>query len=190
MMNINLLPWREERRRMRDRKMVANGVLIWIICGATIFGAYTFYQNKQDNQKKRNDYLAGEIRLLDRKIEEIKELRAQKENLLVRMQVIQDLQQERRKVVHLFDDIVRNLPEGVYFTNLTKKRKNINLTGTAQSNARVSDLMNRLDSSDWFANPNLSVIDIRPREGVRLSQFKLRVAEENNNPDDAIEEVN
>ncbi len=187
MMNINLLPWREERRRQRDRKMVANGVLIWIVCGCAVFGAYTFYQNKQDNQNKRNEYLQGEIRLLDKKIEEIKTLRAQKENLLVRMQVIQDLQQERRKVVHIFDDIVRHLPEGVYYTNLTKQRNDINLSGTAQSNARVSDLMNKLDSSDWFTNPNLSVIDIRPREGVRLSQFKLKVAEQKNDNSDPTE---
>ncbi len=180
-MNINLLPWRDERRRLRDRKMMANGVLIWMLCGAAIFGAYTFYQNKQDNQSKRNQYLQAEIKKLDKQIKEIKELRAKKENLLVRMQVIQNLQQERQKVVHLFDDIARNLPDGVYFRSMTKKSKTINLAGTAQSNARVSDLMNRLDSSEWFANPNLNVIDIRPREGVRLSQFKLRVSEEKNN---------
>lgn len=188
-MNINLLPWREERRRLRDRKMLANGVLIWILCCGAVFATYTFYQNKQSNQTKRNDYLEAEIRKLDKQIKEIKELRAQKENLLVRMQVIQNLQQERQKVVHLFDDIARNLPEGVYFSTLTKKNKNINLAGTAQSNARVSDLMNRLDSSEWFTNPNLSVIDIRPREGVRLSQFKLRVAEQKSESD-VQEEIN
>ena len=189
-MNINLLPWREERRRLRDRKMLANGVLIWMLCGAAIFGAYTFYQNKQTNQTLRNQYLEAEIRKLDKQIKEIKELRAQKENLLVRMQVIQNLQQERQKVVHLFDDIARNLPDGVYFSSLTKKSKTINLAGTAQSNARVSDLMNRLDSSEWFTNPNLSVIDIRPRQGVRLSQFKLKVSEERNDSGIQQQEVN
>lgn len=179
-MNVNLLPWREERRQMRDRKMMANGALIWLLCGGIVLAGYTYYQNRQNNQEKRNVYLEGEIRLLDKKIEEIKTLRAQKENLLVRMQVIQNLQQERRKVVHLFDDIVRNLPEGVYFSSVSKRSNNLDFTGTAQSNARVSDLMNRLDSSNWFTNPSLSVIDITPREGIRLSQFKLKVSQEKN----------
>jgi len=182
-MNINLLPWREERRRLRDRKMMANGVLIWILCGAAVFAGLTYFQNRQDHQNRRNEYLDTEIRKLDKKIEEIKTLRAQKENLLVRMQVIQDLQRERRKVVHLFDDIVRNLPEGVYYSTISKKKNDFSLNGTAQSNARVSDLMERLDSSEWFANPNLSVIDVTPREGVRLSQFKLGVSEQKNNAD-------
>ena len=186
-MNINLLPWREERRRQRDRKMLANGVAIWILCGIVVFSGYTFLQNKQNYQERRNEYLAGEIRKLDKKIEEIKTLRAEKENLLVRMQVIQDLQKERRRVVHLFDDIVRKLPEGVYYRTLSKKKNNFILDGTAQSNARVSDLMNKLDSSEWFANPNLNVIDVKPKEGVRLSQFKLRVTEEKNDSNDFAE---
>lgn len=179
-MNVNLLPWREERRRQRDRKMLANGVLIWVLCGVVVFSGFTFFKNKQNYQEKRNQYLSGEIRKLDEKIKEIKSLRKQKENLLVRMEVIQNLQRERRKVVHLFDDIVRKLPEGVYYQTLTKKKKNFILDGTAQSNARVSDLMNKLDSSEWFENPNLNVIDVTPRQGVRLSQFKLRVTEEKN----------
>lgn len=186
-MNINLLPWREERQRLRDRKMMANGVLIWVLCGVVVFSGLTFLKNKQAYQETRNEYLSGEIRKLDKKIEEIKTLRAKKENLLVRMQVIQNLQRERRKVVHLFDDIVRKLPEGVYYTTLSKKKKNFNLDGTAQSNARVSDLMNKLDASDWFANPSLSVIDVRPREGVRLSQFKLKISEEKNEKDGLVE---
>lgn len=186
-MNINLLPWREERRRLRDRKMVANGIFIWIVCGGIVFASMTYLQNMQDYQNRRNDYLNVEIRKLDKKIEEIKTLRAQKENLLVKMQVIQNLQRQRRKVVHLLDDIVRKQPEGVYYETVSKKGTNFNLDGTAQSNARVSDLMNRLDSSEWFDNPNLSVIDITPREGVRLSKFKLRVSEETRSESDFTE---
>jgi type IV pilus assembly protein PilN len=179
-MNVNLLPWREERRRQRDRKMLANGVLVWVLCGVVVFSGLTFFKNKQNYQEKRNQYLSGEISKLDKKIKEIKSLRKQKENLLVRMEVIQNLQRERRKVVHLFDDIVRKLPEGVYYRTLAKKKNNFILNGTAQSNARVSDLMNKLDSSEWFANPNLNVIDVTPRQGIRLSQFKLRISEQKN----------
>ncbi len=179
-MNINLLPWREERRRLRDRKMLANGFLVWILCGGLVFAGYTFFINKQQIQNDRNKYLDAEIAKLDEKIKEIKELRTRKDNLLVRMEVIQNLQQERKKVVHLFDDIVRKLPEGVYYRSMTKNKSNFSLDGTAQSNARVSDLMNRLDSSEWFENAKLNVIDVTPSSGVRLSQFKLRVSEEKN----------
>jgi len=186
-MNINLLPWREERRRLRDRKMVANGIFIWIVCGGIVFAGMIYLQNMQDYQNRRNDYLDVEIRKLDKKIEEIKTLRSQKENLLMKMQVIQNLQRQRQKVVHLLDDIVRKQPEGVYYETVSKKGANFNLDGTAQSNARVSDLMNRLDSSEWFDNPNLSVIDITPREGVRLSKFKLRVSEETRSESDLTE---
>ena len=186
-MNINLLPWREEQRRLRDRKMVGNAIFIWIICGVLIFAAIVFINSKIDNQQNRNRYLNQEIAKLDQRIEEIKALREQKENLLLRMQVIQNLQRERRKVVHLFDDIVRKLPEGVYYDSLAKKANNFNLAGTAQSNARVSDLMNRLDSSEWFENPNLSVIDITPQEGIRLSEFKLGVSTEKQDEENFVE---
>jgi len=179
-MNVNLLPWREERRQARDRKMLANGVLIWALCAALVFAGFTYFKNEQRIQDNRNDYLDAEIAALDEKIKEIKELRARKDNLLVRMDVIQNLQQERKKVVHFFDDIVRKLPEGVHYSSMTKKKSNFSLAGTAQSNARVSDLMNRLDSSDWFENAKLNVIDVTPREGVRLSRFKLDVSEEKN----------
>ena len=186
-MNINLLPWREEQRRLRDRKMVGNAIFIWIACGALVFAALIFTGNKLDNQRYRNRYLNQEIGKLDAKISEIRTLREQKDNLLVRMQVIQNLQRERRKVVHLFDDIVRKLPEGVYYDSLSKKNNDFNLTGTAQSNARVSELMNRLDSSEWFENPSLSVIDITPQEGIRLSEFELGVTAERKPEEDFVE---
>ena len=175
---INLLPWREERRRARDKQMLSTSIFIWILCAVIVFGAYSFLQSKQDRQKNRNNYLQTEIRQLDSKIKEISELRNQKDNLIARMEVIQNLQRERTQVVHLFDDIVRKLPEGVHYQSLTKKGKRFSLQGNAQSNARVSDLMNRLDSSEWFMNPDLNVINIRPSEGVRLSQFILNVSEE------------
>jgi len=178
MKGINLLPWREERRRMRDRQMLAGSIFVWLLCCGIVFSGYGYLKMKQGNQKTRNDYLNAEIVKLDAKIKEINQLRSQKDSLISRMEVIQNLQRERTQVVHLFEDIVRKLPEGVYYSSLSKKGKKFSMAGTAQSNARVSDLMNRLDSSDWFANPNLSVINVTPREGVRLSQFSLSVSEE------------
>ncbi len=181
---INLLPWREERRRRRDRHMLMSGIAIWILCVAVVFAVVAYFDSKQDYQKKRNEYLNVEISLLDRKIKEINALREKKDSLIARMEVIQNLQRERTQIVHLFDDIVRKIPEGIYFSRLQKKNKQFSMDGTAQSNARVSELMNRLDSSDWFANPDLNVINVKPSENVRLSQFKLKVSESRDDKDE------
>ena len=172
---INLLPWREEKRRARDRQIVTGAFVIWILCGVTVFGSYSYLKLLQDNQKGRNNYLTAEIKKLDKAIKEIKTLQRQKANLVARMQVIQNLQRQRNQVVQIFEDIVRKLPEGVYFDRLNKKGLNFSFTGTAQSNARVSNLMENLGSSSWFNDPNLNVINVEPSEGVRLSQFSLGV---------------
>ena len=166
MNGVNLLPWREERRAARDRQMLVSALLVWVLCVLAVFGAYSYFQILQDNQKERNNYLNLEIRKLDQRIKEINKLRARKDNLIARMEVIQNLQRERTQVVQLFDDMVRKLPDGVYFNTMEKKGRTFGFTGTAQSNARVSNLMNRLDSSDWFANPNLKVINVTPSQGV------------------------
>ena len=178
MNGINLLPWREEKRRARDKQMVVSAVAILALCVALILGTFSYYQVLKDNQKKRNNYLNTEIQKLDVKIKEIKELRSQKDNLITRMEVIQNLQQERTQVVHLFDDVVRKLPDGVYFNTMTKKKSQLGFSGTAQSNARISSLMNRFDSSEWFANPDLDVINVTPSEGIRLSQFNLKISQQ------------
>lgn len=175
MNGINLLPWREERRLAKDRQMLSAAIMIWIFCGVAIFAGHTYLGHLQNNQKDRNTYLTNEIAKLDEKIKEINRLRAQKQNLIARMEVIQNLQRERTQVVQLLDDMVRKLPDGVFFETVAKQGTKFSFTGTAQSNARVSSLMDRLDSSDWFANPDLKVINITPSQGVRLSQFDLKV---------------
>ena len=185
MTGINLLPWREERRRAKDKQLLTTAVLIWVLCVVSVFGAYSYLELLKDGQKKRNSYLNTEISKLDEKIKEINRLRAQKDNLIARMEVIQSLQRERTQVVHLLDDMVRKLPDGVYFDTVVKKGKSIGFKGTAQSNARVSNLMDRLDSSDWFDNPNLNVINVTPSQGVRLSQFDLKVSQQKSNTDTA-----
>ena len=175
MNGINLLPWREEKRRAKDLQMLSTAIMIWIFCGVAIFAGYTYLGHLQDNQNDRNRYLTQEISKLDEKIKEINSLRAKKANLIARMEVIQNLQLERTQVVQLLDDMVRKLPDGVYFEAVAKRGSSFSFRGTAQSNARVSSLMERLDSSNWFANPNLNVINITPSQGVRLSQFDLKV---------------
>jgi len=175
MIGINLLPWREERRQARGRRMMFLSFAIWIVCLVLLFAVFSFYKILQDNQTKRNQYLTMETGKLDSKINEIEKLKEKREDLISRIEVIQNLQRERIQVVYLFDDVVRNIPDGVYFDTMSKKDTLVSFTGTALSNARVSSLMDRLDSSNWFTNPDLSVINVTPAEGVRLSQFDLKV---------------
>jgi type IV pilus assembly protein PilN len=172
---INLLPWREMRRKEQDRQLLSIGVGAWILMGLVIFYAHLHVTGLIENQQKRNEFLDKEIKKVEEEIKEIRELQAARSALLARMRVIQQLQMDRTQVVHLFDELVRKLPEGVYFTTLKQAGQTITLTGIAQSNARVSALMRNLDGSDWFANPDLDVINVKPKGSDRVSEFTLRV---------------
>lgn len=172
---INLLPWRDLRRKEQDRQILSIGVGAWILMGLIIFYAHLHVTGLIENQQKRNDFLTQEIKKVDDQIKEIRELQAARAALLARMRVIQQLQLDRTQVVHLFDDLVRKMPEGAYLTSLKQTGKSIVLTGDAQSNARVSALMRNLDGSDWFANPALDVINVKPKGSDRISEFTLRV---------------
>lgn len=175
---VNLLPWREMRRQEQDRQLLSASVGAWLLTGLLVFYGWYYVNGLIEHQGKRNDYLRTEIAKLDSKIEEINKLKARKEALIARMEIIQQLQQDRTQIVHVFDDLVRKLPKGVYFTGLTKKNKQIALRGMAQSNARVSHLMNNLDSSDWFTNPDLDIVNAQSQGESRVSQFTLRVNEQ------------
>jgi len=172
---INLLPWRDLRRKEQDRQILSIGVGAWILMGLIIFYAHLHVTGLIENQNKRNDFLNQEIKKVDEQIKEIRELQAARAALLARMRVIQQLQLDRTQVVHLFDDLVRKMPEGVYLTSLKETGKTIALNGNAQSNARVSALMRNLDASDWFADPNLEVINVKPKGSDRISEFTLQV---------------
>jgi type IV pilus assembly protein PilN len=177
MNGINLLPWREEKRQARDKQMIVSAVFIWVLSAALVFGGYSYLQVLKKNQNTRNAYLNTEIKKLDEKIKEVNRLQKRKDDLLSRMEVIQNLQRQRTQIVRIFDDVVRKLPDGVYFDTLAKKSRRFNFTGTAQSNARVSNLMESLGSSDWFHDPQLDVINVTPSQGVRISQFNLGVSQ-------------
>jgi type IV pilus assembly protein PilN len=172
---INLLPWRELHRKEQDRQILSIGVGAWILMGLVIFYAHLHVTGLIENQQKRNEFLDKETKKVDDEIKEIRELQAARSALLARMRVIQQLQLDRTRVVHMFDDLVRKTPEGVYFVGLKQTGQTITLTGNAQSNARVSALMRNLDASDWFANPDLDVINVKPRGTDRVSEFTLRV---------------
>lgn len=174
---LNLLPWRDLKRKEVDRQLLSAAVGAWIVMGLVIFYAHLHVSSIIDNQQKRNEYLIAETKKLDEEIKEIRELQAARAALLARMRVIQELQTARTQVVHLFDDLARKLPEGVYLTSLKQAGTNITLTGNAQSNARVSALMRNLDASDWFAKPDLDVINVKAKGNDRISEFTLRVSQ-------------
>jgi len=172
---INLLPWREMRRKEQDRQLLTIAVGAWILMGVIIFYAHVHVTSLIDNQNKRNEFLKQEIAKVEKEIKEIAEIKKQRADLIARMNVIYQLQGARTQVVHIFDELVRKLPEGVYFTSLKDVGTGLALQGVAQSNARVSALMRNLASSDWFADPELEIIRVKSVGSDRVSEFSLKV---------------
>jgi type IV pilus assembly protein PilN len=172
---INLLPWREMRRKEQDRQLLTIAVGAWILMGVIIFYAHVHVSSLIDNQNKRNEFLNQEIAKVEKEIKEIAEIKKQRADLIARMNVIYQLQGARTQVVHIFDELVRKLPEGVYFTSLKDSGAALALQGVAQSNARVSALMRNLASSDWFADPELEIIRVKSVGSDRVSEFSLKV---------------
>jgi type IV pilus assembly protein PilN len=175
--HINLLPHREERRR-RARKhffVVAGGTAV---LGALIVVVmHGFYATKIDTQKERNQFLKNEIVKLDKDIAEIKKLQDEIVALLARKQVIETLQAERSQTVHLLDQLVRQMPEGVYLKSVVQKGTRINLSGYAQSNARVSTLMRNIETSPWLASPQLiEVKSSTTADKRKVSEFTMNIS--------------
>lgn len=176
MAKINLLPWREQRReRLRQEFFVVLGAVAGLALAVVIAG-HLFIGGEIDNQNARNDYLKKEIAVLDKKVKEIKDLQTRRAQLIDRMKVIQDLQGTRPVIVRIFDEIVRTLPDGVYFRSLRRQAGAITIQGTAESNNRVSSLMRKLDESEWFANPNLKSVRANPSFGEQANDFDLTVS--------------
>jgi type IV pilus assembly protein PilN len=159
MPRINLLPWREEERRERKLKfLVALGGAS--IVGVVVAGAlYLLMGSMVDAQNKRNDLLRAEIKQLDKQIEEINDLEGAKQKFIARMEIIEKLQRSRPQIVHVFEDIVRTMPDGVYLTSVSQKDKKLKFEGVAQSSTRVSSFMRNIDSSEWLKNPELEVVE-------------------------------
>src|SRR5210317_1056445 len=171
MPRINLLPWREEerKRRQRDFGLALGGAVLAAI--AVIMLTMLAYSQMIAGQERRNTRLTDEINELQRSIEEIDNLERQKERLLARMEIIDQLQKSRPEVVHLFDELVRQLPEGVYFTGLRQTGARVELRGVAQSSTRVSALMRQIDASDWLADPEVERVETKQSGASRQSEF-------------------
>ncbi len=178
MANINLLPWREAQRRERNRATFIMCGVIWGIAALLVLLGKMFMDGRIDHQEARNAYIQSEINALSKVIKEIEDLKGQRDKLLARMDVIQTLQSNRSQIVHVFDDLVTKLPNGVFYDNISKSGGKLSIGGKAQSNNRVSALMRNLDSSDWFDNTNLKVVDVIDRNGQSVSSFNVEVKEE------------
>ncbi len=183
MPRINLLPWREELRKQRQKEFGIMAGLAVVLMAAVVALAHMQIAAMIEYQKRRNNFLEQEIVKLDEKIKEIRELEKEKEHLLARMRIVEQLQTSRPEVVHLFAEMVTSLPEGVYLTSLEQKGRSINLKGFAQSNARVSSFMRKLEASPWLKNPDLEEIRARVQQSndvsseMRLSAFSLVVSQ-------------
>ncbi len=185
MIRINLLPHREEKRKSRRQQFILfsalaalGGLLVWFI-GHSIIAGYV------DGQDEKNAMLKQEIALLDKEISEIKGLREQAEALLSRKQVIESLQTNRTEPVHVFNELARQIPEGLYFKSLKQTGSRINITGYAQSNARVSNLMRNLDASPQLQNAELVEVKAAVLNTRRVSEFNLNVSLERQPVEDA-----
>jgi type IV pilus assembly protein PilN len=170
---VNLLPHREERRkRARQYFFVLSGGTAFV--GLLLIGAvHTFYQRQIDVQTDRNSFLKSEIAKLDQEIAEIDSLKAEIAALLARKNVIETLQRDRAQTVHLLDQLVRQMPEGVYLSRLTQRGLKVDIVGYAQSNARVSTLMRNIDSSPWLEKPVLVEVRASNVDKKRVAEFSM-----------------
>jgi len=165
MPRINLLPWREGQRKERKLAfLVALGVAA-LAAGVASFAAYLLYGSMIESQEHRNQQLRVEIKTLDKQIEEINNLEVAKQKFIARMEIIEKLQRSRPEIVHVFDEIVRTLPEGVYLTGVKQTDKRLKFDGVAQSSTRVSSFMRNIDGSQWLRNPELEVVQTSKASG-------------------------
>ena len=165
MPRINLLPWRDAQRRERKLAfLVALGVAA-LAAGVTAFAAFLLYGSMIEGQQRRNNELRAAIKTLDKEIEEINSLESAKQKFIARMDIIEKLQRSRPEIVHVFDEIVRTLPEGVYLTSVKQNGMRLKFEGIAQSSTRVSSFMRNIDGSQWLRNPELEVVQTSKGSG-------------------------
>lgn len=186
MARINLLPWRAERRKQRQKEF---GVMLGVaaLAGLALWFLFNLYYNAQiSGQHERNRYLQGQITEVDKQITEIEELDRQRARLLARKEVIEQLQANRSQMVHLFDSLVRTIPDGVILSTIKQEGQKLTLEGRSQSNSRVSTYMRNLEGSGWMTKPELSVIEAKDGIAGLPYMFSLSVQLANPNaPTDA-----
>jgi type IV pilus assembly protein PilN len=183
MAKINLRPWREELRAEKQQQFVV------MILGAAIIAAGLAFLWKSDMdsriayQESRNSYIQTATKQLDKQIKEIEDLKRKRDELLARMEVIQDLQGKRPVIVRVFDELVRTLPDSLYYTELNKRNDQLSIVGMSESNSRISSLMRRFEDSEWFTTPNLSNVASADSRRAGYSQFNLTVEQKTPEPE-------
>ena len=169
MPRINLLPWRDEQRKERKLSFFAGMGGAVVAAAIAAFAAGLAFSSMISGQEHRNDRLRTEITTLDKEIEKINNLEQQKQKFIARMQIIEKLQRSRPEIVHVFDEVVRTIPDGTYLTSVKQTDKKLKLDGVAQSSTRVSSFMRSIDSSQWLRNPELEVVETKPNQPLGSS---------------------
>ncbi len=174
---INLLPHREQRRALQQKTLVAFAAIAAVAGLVVVAGGHMIIAGLTDTQESRNAFLKAEIAKLDVQIKEIAELKEKTSALLARKQVVETLQTNRAQVVHLFDELARRLPEGIYFKTLRQSGDKLTLQGYAQSSARVSALMRNIEASEWITAPKLIEVHAATLNNTRVHEFILEAVQ-------------
>jgi type IV pilus assembly protein PilN len=188
---INLLPHREQKRAARQRQFISLALSLAILAVAVVALVHGILAAQIEAQNDRNTLLKKEIAKLDEQIKEIDRLRDQIQAVLARKQVVETLQSNRSEAVHLLDQLVRQLPDGIYLNSVKQNAERVTVTGFAQSNARVSTLMRNIEASPWLSNPELVEIRLVPAPGVpaardlKINAFTLNFTIKRASPTDA-----
>lgn len=184
MAKINLLPWREELRKQKQQDfLVGIGISVVITC-LILIAVYLYIEGLKEYQQRRNQMLKDQIAMVDRKIREIKDIEEKKNKLLTKIEVIQKLQESRPEIVHLFDELAKVTPDGVYLTKFVQSGSSLTLNGKAQSNARVSAYMRAIENSPWLKEPKLDVIKGKgDKKTISLNDFTMRAQQGKENAD-------
>ena len=175
MIPINLLPHRAVRRKAQQQQFFILAGMTLGLAAAIVVAVHIFFAERIENQIERNKYLESEISLLDKQIDEIRKLKEQTQALLARKRVVESLQTNRTETVRLLDQLVRQLPDGIYLKSVKQTGQRVNVIGYATSNARVSTLMRNFEASPWIEGPTLIEIKAVTVDGALLNEFNLNV---------------
>lgn len=178
MPRINLLPWREAERKRKRQEFGVGAVGALMLAALVYFAVNWQMKSAIEDQQARNGYLNQQIAELDKQIAEILNLEEQKKRLQARITVIEQLELSRPEIVHVFDQLVRTTPDGIYLTSVKQTGRKIELKGVAQSSTRVASYMRNIDSSEWMSDPALQILETKGATDAG-SQFTLSAAQEN-----------
>lgn len=173
MIRINLLPHREEARKAKRQQFYVMSGAVAGLAALVVFLGYTLINSYISSQNEANAFLKSEIAVLDKQIDQIKRLKEQTQALISRKQIIEDLQRDRGETVYLLTELVKQVPEGIYLKSLKQEGAKVNITGFAQSNARVSALMRNIEASPWLENPQLVEVKAVVLNGRRSNEFAM-----------------